>query len=978
MRYVFADCTLDTDLYALQRVDRPTLLRAKVFQVLHYLLTHRDRVVSKQELCERVWAGQFISDAAVEAVVKAVRQAVGDTGRRQWCIQTRRGHGYRFVAPVAALSPIPAAGPDASPPASERHSRHLVVAREGELAQLQEWWTEARQGTRQVVFVAGEIGIGKTAVVEAFVDGLARDGAVWIGHGQCVEQYGMGEAFLPLLEALGRLCRDPEGAGLIALLRQHAPSWLAQMPALLPQAEREALQRQASGVTRARMLRELAEAMERLTAERPLVLVLEDLHWSDASTLEWLAYVARQRDRARLLVLATHRPVGTLARPHPLTAITQELQQHDRCHVLRLPDLPPDAVALYLARRFAGASLPGELAPLIYRRTNGHPLFMVSLADDMAREGLGEGIEAWTARVPESLRQLIETQLTRLAPEDYALLEAASVAGVEWSAATVAAACGRDVDAVEERWGALVREHLFLQPRGTVEWPDGTLATRYGFRHALHQQVLYERVPPGRRARLHQRIGDRLETGLGPRARESAAELAMHFARGHDARRAAQYHHHAGENALRRGAHREAVAHLEQGLAQLASLPDSLERVRLELALQHTLGVTLMATKGYAAPEVVAAYGRARELCQQAGETSLLFSVLVGLWRFYFTQGALTTTRELTAELLRMARDAGDPALLLEARTSEAMVSFYLGELATARDSAAQGIGIYDVREHGSHALVYGQDPGTNCLSYAAWSLLLLGYPEQSRRKSDDMLALSEAVSHPLTRARALVMCAIFHYFRREPDAVRERIEAAMALATEKGFSYWLTHGPILQGWLKSREGRPDEAITRIREGLDGFLAMGAKLTRTWQLGLLATTCGSRERADEGLGILDEAFALVETNGERMYEAELHRLRGELLLRCSPDRQTEAESCFQRALTIARQQEARWWELRAATSLGRLWQAHGRRAHAHEIVSSVFSWFTEGFDMPDLRDARDLLAESTARPPRPRPYAPRR
>ena len=786
-----------------------------MFQVLHYLLTHRDRVVSKQELCEQVWAGQFISDAAVEAVVKAVRQAVGDSGRRQWCIQTRRGHGYRFVAPVTALSPVRAAGPDSSPPASARHSRHLVVAREGELAQLQEWWMEARQGTRQVVFVAGEIGIGKTAVVEAFVDGLARDGAVWIGHGQCVEQYGMGEAFLPLLEALGRLCRDPDGAALIALLRQHAPSWLAQMPALLPQAEREALQRQASGVTRARMLRELAEAMERLTAERPLVLVLEDLHWSDASTLEWLAYVGRQRDRARLLVLATHRPAGTLARPHPLPAITQELQQHDRCpswgcpicRRTRWPSISLDGSSAH-PRRAGAAHPPAHQRP---------PPLLVSLVDDIAREGLGEGIEAWTARVPESLRQLIETQLTRLAPEDYAL-EAASVAGVEWSAATVAAACGRDVDAVEERCSALVREHLFLQPRGTVEWPDGTLATRYGFRHALHQQVLYERVPPGRRARIHRRIGDRLETGLGPRARgeRRRARHALRARPRRPARRAVSPPR--GENALRRGAHREAVAHLEQGLAQLASLPDGLARVRLELALQHALGVTLMATKGYAAPEVVAAYGQARELCQ-AGETPLLFSVLVGLWRFYFTQGALTTTRELTAELLRMAGDAGDPALLLEARTAEAMVSFYLGELVTARDSAAQGIGIYDVREHGSHALVYGQDPGTNCLSYAAWFLLLLGYPEQSRRKSDDMLALSEAVSHPLTRARALVMSAIFHYFRREPDAVRERIDAAMALATE-GLLLLADPRADSPGLAAvTGGGRPDEAILRSARG---------------------------------------------------------------------------------------------------------------------------------------------------------------
>jgi predicted ATPase len=201
---------------------------------------------------------------------------------------------------------------------------------------------------------------------------------------------------------------------------------------------------------------------------------------------------------------------------------------------------------------------------------------------------------------------------------------------------------------------------------------------------------------------------------------------------------------------------------------------------------------------------------------------------------------------------------------------------------------------------------------------------------------------------------------------------VREQIEAAMAVATEKGFSYWQNHGLILQGWLLSLEGRPDEAVPRIRQGLAGFLAMGAELTRTWQLGLLATTCGTLGRADEGLGVMDEAFALVAKNGERMYEPELHRLRGELLLRCARNKQAEAELCFQRALTIARQQEARWWELRAATSLGRLWRVQGRRAHAHEIVGSLYSWFTEGFDTPDLRDARDLLTESTAQHPRTR------
>ena len=555
MRYVFADCTLDTDLYALQRVDRPALLRAKVFQVLHYLLTHRDRVVSKQELCEQVWAGQFISDAAVEAVVKAVRQVVGDSGRRAVVHPdpTRTRLSLRGARDSALSDPGRRTGLIPSGVRRDTRVTWWWRAKASWLCSRSGGWRHGRARARWSSSPARPASARRRWWRPSWTasPGTGPSGSA---TGNASSSTGWERPSCRSWKPWGASAAIRTVPPLIPLLRQHAPSWLAQMPALLPQAEREALQRQASGVTRARMLRELAEAMERLTAERPLVLVLEDLHWSDASTLEWLAYVGRRRDRARLLVLATHRPVGTLARPHPLPAITQELQQHDRCHVLRLPDLPPDAVALYLARRFVGTSLPGELAPLIYRRTNGHPLFMVSLVDDMAREGLGEGIEAWTARVPESLRQLIEAQLTRLAPEDYALLEAASVAGAEWSAATVAAACGHDVDVVEERCGALVRDHLFLQPRGTVEWPDGTLATRYGFRHALHQQVLYERVPPGRRARMHRQIGDRLETGLGPRARESAAELAMHFARGHDARRAAQYHHHAGENALRRGA----------------------------------------------------------------------------------------------------------------------------------------------------------------------------------------------------------------------------------------------------------------------------------------------------------------------------------------------------------------------------------------------------------------------------------------
>jgi DNA-binding winged helix-turn-helix (wHTH) protein len=265
MHYVFGDCTLDTQLYVLHRAGRPLPLRAKVFQVLHYLLAHRGRVISKRELCEQVWSDQFVSDAALEGVIKAVRRAVGDDGRAQWCIQTRRGQGYRFVAPVTMAAPPPAAREEWSPssPSAGTHFRTapvptgqppLLVGREAELAGLHQWWGLACQGTRQVGFVTGEAGVGKTALVEAFVDGLGPEERPWVGYGQCLEPYGAGEAYLPLLEALGRLCRGGDGGSLLAMLRQHAPSWLVQMPTLLPPAERDALQRLANGVTPARMM----------------------------------------------------------------------------------------------------------------------------------------------------------------------------------------------------------------------------------------------------------------------------------------------------------------------------------------------------------------------------------------------------------------------------------------------------------------------------------------------------------------------------------------------------------------------------------------------------------------------------------------------------------------------------------------------------------------------------------------------------
>src|SRR6202158_2170128 len=436
------------------------------------------------------------------------------------------------------------------------------------------------------------------------------------------------------------------------------------MPGLLSAAELETLHRKVSGATRERMLRELTEAVEVVTRESPLVLQLEDLHWSDYSTLEWLAFLGRRQEPARLLVLVTYRPVEVIVREHPLKTVKQELQIHGQCRELPLGLLSETAVVEYLAVRFASTS-PfsqgercgeglsqeplGKLARMIHQRTDGNPLFMVNIVDYLITQGaIVQADGQWKLQrdlvdiesgMPEGLQEMIVRQMERLSPLDQQMLEVASVAGAEFSVAAIAAGLETAVGEVEERCEALARREQFLRACGVSEWPDGTVAAHYAFIHALYQEVVYQRVMPGRRINLHHNIGEREERAYGDRAGDIAAELALHFERGRDCRR-------AGENAVQLSAHQEAINHLTKGLELLATLPDTPERGQQELALQMTMGTSLLATRGFASAETGRAYSRARELCSQLGETSQLFSVLMGLRFFYTAHGESHNARE--------------------------------------------------------------------------------------------------------------------------------------------------------------------------------------------------------------------------------------------------------------------------------------------------------------------------------------------
>jgi predicted ATPase len=493
-----------------------------------------------------------------------------------------------------------------------------------------------------------------------------------------VEQYGAGEAYLPILEALERLGRVLGPEQLAGTLRQFAPMWLLQLPALTTPAERAQLQQQLAGATRHRMLRELAQALEVLTAEYPLIVWLEDLHWSDYSTLDLVSTLAQRREPARLLVIGTYRPVNVLLSDHPLRVVKHELQLHGHCQELALELLTEMEVTAYLRTRLVGGvgRVPLQhLARLIHQHTDGNPLFMVSVVNDLMERGaLVEHAGQWDLRVapealavltPANIRHMIEQQLERLSPEDQRMLEAASVAGVEFSAATVATGTGRRPKTVEEQCARLSRRGQWLKSQGAIEWPDGTLAAGYCFLHSVYQEVLYERVSPGVRAQLHERIGQRLEAAYAQHIDDIVAELALHFERGRNAPKAVQYLEHAGKAAVGRSAPREAVQHFTKAIGLLTTWPDSPERWQHELSLQLMRGAALMATKGLAAPEVAYAYARAWDLCQQLGEAAQTFAVVTGLFTFHTGRGDVPKGHEFAEQGLRLAEQDHDPALLL-------------------------------------------------------------------------------------------------------------------------------------------------------------------------------------------------------------------------------------------------------------------------------------------------------------------------
>lgn len=933
-------------------------LRRKTLEVLWHLVEQRGQVVDQDLLLAKVWPKRVVSPGTLAVSVAELRRALGDDPRTPRFIQTVHRRGYRFVAPVCDLGSAETAPAHGETP--------LLLGREAELREIEDCYRCALEGRRQVLFVTGDAGIGKSTLVEAWSRQLSGRGEIWIGRGQCVEHSGAGEAYLALLEALNRLCRGPQGELAIAHLRQQAPGWLAQLSGVLTVPERQEVQSAQAPVSTQHFQRELADALEALSATRPVVLILEDLHWCDPATVEALAVLARRREAARLLVIGTCRPPGVQAPDHPLRSLSHELQVHGLSRELALGGLDEASVRAYVAARLPPEAVE-PVAAVVYQRTAGQPLFMVHLTDYLAQQPVlaatadRRGLARAAAGLPSGLRQFIEAQIARLSEPERQVLEAASVAGPAFAAATVAAALGLSVEGVEGVCEGLARREHFIAARGLTEWPDGTLSESYGFRHGLYQEVLYQRIGGRRRIQLHRVIGERIESGHRAEATILAVELAEHFDQGRDHRRAAHYHCLAGETALQRYAPEAARLHLRRGLALLDGWPQDAERAQEELRIQVALGVAAIAIEGFASRAAAYAYGRAHALCRQFPRTPALMPVLCGLWNYFLTRADFPQVQPLVEELSAVMAGSRGPECLLPARNVVGQTHLYLGAPERALEQAESGLA-RDAGRVGRHLIAqYGEDPLVVCQMYAAVADWLLGYPERALRRVEAGLRRAEDLAQPFGLAQIRWAGLVVAQGRGDPAAVAAQAEHLIRLCESEDIGFWLAGGHILQGWAMAEQGQPEAGIDAIQQGLEGWAASGSALIRPYNLALLAEAEARRGRIEEALRVVAEAIETAQATGERWYEAELHRLRAVLLLQGGDSETAEAEAGLLRALALAREQGARALELRAALSLAGLWSGQGRRSEAWGLLAPVYGGFTEGFDTADLRSARALL-----------------
>ncbi len=838
------------------------------------------------------------------------------------------------------------------------------VGRKNSMAALRDAFEEAKAGPGQVVGIVGEAGVGKSRILLEFKNPLPQNEYTYL-EGRCLH-FGGSMSYLPFLDILRTYFDIKEGdqeliikkkmADKIAELDEKLENALPPLMELLSlKVEDEDFTRLEPQQKREKTFEAIRNLLIRISQERPLVLAVEDLHWIDNTSEEFLNYLIGSLASAPILLVLLYRP-----------EYTHQWGSKTYYHKIGLNQLTVKSSAELVQAILEEGEVSPEIRELILNKTSGNPLYMEELTHNLLENGSIQkkahqfvlSVKASDIQVPDTIQGIIAARMDRLEDNLKRTMQVASVIGRDFAFRIL-----QTITGLREE----LKAHLLnLQGLEFIYEKSLFPELEYIFKHALTQEVAYNSLLLKRRKEIHKKIGEAIEQIYAERLEEFYEMLAYHFVQGEVWDKAVIYLRQAGGRAMKKSAYVEAIAHLRKGLEVLPRLPETAERAELELAFQFDLAASLVVFKGGTAPEVEKAYVRALELCRQVGETPTLIPVLQGLRRLHALRGDRgdgQKARGLGEQLLTLAQRQNDTALLQEAHWALGQTLLYLGELNPARTHLEQSSASYKPQSLRSQVSRDAAGTQIACLIHMALALWVLGYPERALKTSEEALSLAHELSHPFTLAFAFFGMAQLNQFRREVQATLERAEATIALSNEQGFPAWVEYGTPLRVWTLVMQGNTEEGIAQIRQIMANKPA--AISNAQWPIfyALLVEAYGAAGQTEEGLDMVAQALALVEKTGFRFYEAELLRLQGELLLRRTSADGPQAETCLHRALDLARSQQAKSLELRAAMSLSRLWQQQGKKKEAYRLLKKVYGWFTEGFDTPDLQEARALLEE---------------
>ena len=843
-----------------------------------------------------------------------------------------------------------------------------MQGRQREFEVLQQCWVQTRAGEGQAVLLSGEAGIGKSRIIQALSQHVDEDGASRLVF-RC-SPFHVNSPLYPVVEQLGRaLQAGPEDSSgerfdrltqLLETAGLQGDGNLSLFAALLsiplpvgfaePTLSREE--------RKARTLQALASWVLMRPAGQPVLVIFEDLQWADPSTLELLSLSIGQIRHSATFVVLTSR----LDFVSPWSA-------NGPCVELPLTRLSPQDIRR-LATEIAGKPLPPDVLEQLVRKTDGVPLYVEEMTKDLLESNLLRDTPAQfelkgplpPMAVPFSLQDALASRLDRLGNGRH-LAETAAVLGREFSFDLIQALTNTDAVVLTTDLQRLCDASVLLRQPGERD-------TVYIFRHALMQDAAYNSLLTRRRQTAHARTAELLVTRWAEKAGLQPELVAHHYTEAGLVPQAIGFWQRAGLRAVESSANKEAIQHLSKALDILKILPEGAERDRQELALLVALGVPHAITSSWAAPEVRRASERAFELCETLDESSQLFPVMYGIWSNRQVQAEYGAARVIAQQLLALAQRGQDEGFRLQAHRACGIIDLHTGEFVEALRHCEAGWALYDSDRHHSHVAMYWLDPGVGCLCYGAWALVCMGRPDQALVRINQAFELARSGGHAFSLAYALHFCAVVHQTRREPEATRERAQALMELAEQQGFPLFNAWGSVMMGCALVEEGHAQEGSVLIKDGEQAIRSAGARTARS---GALAVLVAAYERAGEtelGLAAVDEALEFVAQTEEHFYEAELLRLRGELLLhRCAGSGQTaaqgdaqgDAQRCFEQSSSIARQQKAGTWALRAATSMARLHAMRGDQKEARDAISVALSNCTEGLATRDLQEAQALF-----------------